>query len=276
MNHIDISTFNNTNQVLKRTEWLLVVKSQEQIERRRRMLGGRSGDKFGRISARPTAIGLLVFGKLVNEQFETLWSKEFREPRHIKRLNNGDYLLTEINRLLHLTPTGEIIRIYEHPFFGFLHSINLSPDGKRALVSSSGYDTIIELDLLTGKETFRWNGWEHGFNPDEDGYWLSADKETYNRYLSEGKRALIIDPADYGEQGLMTARRTVHPSVAAYDLFDDKPSIILLTGHNGNIYRVNRDNGNTTLLFNGLNQMPHGLFPYGDGWAVTNTTRGQW
>jgi hypothetical protein len=274
--YVDVSQFDCMAGVLAGTRWYLVVKSQDQLERRARMAASRRRGRFGRIEPRPVAEGLLVCGELREGCFHAQWSRVFREPRHLRRLNGRELLLTEMNCLLRIDEHGRIQRTYDHPFFAFLHTIDLDRAGTRALVASPGYDSVIELDLAGGDETMHWVAWDHGFNPDESGTWLAADNDTCERYRAEGRPALLINPAEYGDHGLITARRSAHPNAAVYDPYDDYRSFILSVGHTGELHRAQRDAQGTQLLCNELRQMPHGLRAYDSGWLVTDTTRGQW
>lgn len=275
-NTIDVSTFSPVEGMLDGTSWLFVIKSQDQLERRRRMLESRKGKKFGRIGARETAFGLLTKLRFDGGRVETETRQELREPRHIKRHPQGGFLVSEIDRVHHIDEKGKVKKTYTHPLFGFLHTVDVSKDGARMLVVSSGYDSLFEIDLSSGEETFRWVAWEHGFNPDEDGVWLAADSEHYARYHAEGKQALLIDPAEYGEQGLVTARRSAHPNVAVYNVYDGGRTILVSIGHEGALYRIVREKGEATRACDLLAQMPHGLLPYNGGWCMTNTVRGEW
>ena len=240
------------------------------------MLESRKGGRFGRLQPRPVATGLLSSVHLTNGKALVQWTREFREPRHIKRHLEGGYLLTEINRLLFVDEEGQVRDFYHHPFFSFLHTVDLSPDHQRALVTSAGFDSVIELDLTTHAETLSWFAWDHGFNPDNDGVWLTANRDIYGRYRSEGKEALLIDPSEYGEQGLVTARRSAHPNVAVYDPYTQHEEFIISIGHNGALYRYSRKSNETTRVLELGDQMPHGLMAYSGGWAITNTVRGEW
>jgi len=256
---------------------LLVIKSQDQVERRRNLLASRKGGRFGRITQRPIGDGLLVQGWFANDRFVLEKSADFEECRHAHFWDNKTIFLTEIDRISIVDTTNmTVIDRLTYPYFAFLHTIDLSTDGRYALITSSGYDAVFELEVNTGDVERSWFAWDHGFNPDGDGVWLAADKETYNAYCGEGKEALLVDPADYGRQGLLTARRTAHPNMAVYDPYDDERSFLLCIGHNGEIYRVDRETHATTKVFEAGAQMPHGLRPYQDGWCLTNTVKGEW
>lgn len=276
MECIDVSQFARTSGVLEGTPWYLVIKSQDQLARRARMAASRRRGRFGRIQPRPVAEGLLVRGELRGGTLEIEWSRPFREPRHLRGLNRNELLLTEINRLLRIDKTGQVLGEYRHPFFAFLHTIDVLSEPSTALIASPGYDSVIELDLESGRPTMHWVAWEHGFNPDESGAWLAANRDTYERYRAEGKTALLIDPDEHGDQGLITARRSAHPNAAMYDPYDDNRSFIVSIGHTGELHRAQRDTGGTELVCRDLQQMPHGLQSCDSGWIITDTTRGEW
>lgn len=273
---VDVSHFRKTDNVLNNSEWLLVVKSQDQLERRRRMLESRKGGRIGRVNERPTGMGLLASVKLQNGKCVSQNSMEFREPRHIRRHPDRGYLITEIDCVKWIDDRGQVLREYRHSFFAFLHTIDISPDEKRMLIVSSGYDACFEIEIETGDMTWEWFAWDHGFNPDGEGFWLAANNEKYQQYLAEEKKALLINPAQYGEQGLVTARRTAHPNVAVYDRYGENDDILLSIAHDGQIYRIKQESGNAICVCDCLNQMPHGLQPCRNGWLMTNTTLGEW
>jgi len=279
-NIIDVSKFHRKQDgILDGIEIFLVVKSQNQIERRKRMIESQKKNRYGRFKALPTATGLLVKGKLQNNIVDVQWKKELREPRHIKRMSNNNFILTEINRILVIDSNGDIIKSYEDPFFGYLHTIDLSIDEQRALVVSSGYDALIEIDLETGNKTFEWFAWEHGFNPAEDGTWYAVSESIFEEYTKEGKKAVLIDPKKYGEQGVTTANRVAHPNAAIYDFRteNEKPSAILILGHNGLLTRVDLTDGTLENIYTKLCVMAHGIFPTKEsGFMITQTTEGEW
>ena len=262
---------------LENEEMLIVVKSQNQIARRERMIDSKRKKRYGRFKPSPTNIGLLVNAMLKDGRVCVNWTREFREPRHIKKKANGNYLLTEVNRLNEINISGEVLKSYEHPFFGYLHSVDVKADGKHALLVSSGYDAIIEINLDTGNETWSWFAWDHGFNPSEDGTWYSISKNTHSDWLSQGKSSILIDPREYGEQGVTTANRVAHPNSAIYEYSCGETSILASLGHKGILARISMKDGSHEIMFDGLSNMAHGIFKNpGKRTCVTQTTRGEW
>lgn len=275
--HLDISTFTQRDDVFANREIALVVKSQNQTERRKNMLASLRDGNLGRVELREISIGLLVRGRFDDGVFVEQWRREYREPRHIKQYGDH-YLLTEVNRVIELDKDFAEVQSLRHPFFAFLHTIEVSRDASRILVTSSGYDRVIEFKLTpTGfMESWCWKGWQHGFNPDAKGFWVTDDEEEKQRFEKQGIPVRFVDPTKYGEQGLLTAERTVHPNVAVYDPYDDENSVLVSCGAPGDIYRARYDSGATSLVCDSLHRLPHGLTPYDGGWSVADTTAGKW
>jgi len=273
--YIDIAGFKKVEGILDNTLFMLVIKSQDQIERRRRMIESRKKGKFGRINQRPVATGLVTAVELKKGKVDVLWKKEFREPRHIKRHPEKGYILTEVDDVLWINEEANIISKFKYPFFSFLHSVDLSDDNQRILITSSGYDCCFEIDIDKWQVVWEWFAWENGFNPDEDGNWLAVKKEKYLEYLKEGKKSILVDPCKYKEYGIATSYRTAHPNVAVYDIYY-KNCILVCIAHKGEIYRINKSNFSMTCVCKKLNQMPHGIYPYKNWWMITNTVKGEW
>jgi len=273
---IDISTFTECDSVFINTEIALVVKSQNQRERRANMLASLKDGSFGRVELRDISTGLLVRGRLGSNGFHEHWRREYREPRHMKKYGDN-YLLTEVNRVIELNADFSERNSLTHPFFAFLHTVDVSADASRILVTSSGYDRVIEFESTPSgfAERWHWTGWQHGFNPDPKGFWITDDKEEMQQYLEQGKAVRFVDPHEHGEQGLLTAERTVHSNVAIYNPYDQEHSMIVSCGAPGDLYKVHFATGETTLICESLHKMPHGLTPYDGGWSIADTTVGK-
>jgi len=271
-----IKDFEPSQYLLDGSNWLVVVKSQDQTDRRNRLLSGLKNGKYGRTENRPTATGLLSHVTLSDGIVRLNWKREFPEPRHIIKIDTEDYALTDVNGVNIISKDGNVKRRIHDPLYAFLHSIDRNEiDGDKLLLCSSGYDAVIETNLISGKRSFLWSAWENGFNPDEEGNWLALTEKYYKNALSEGKQVIFVDPSAYGEQGINTKFRSAHPNVAVYNPYNSNESIIVSIGHGGTLYEVDLVSLESRLIFNGLSQMPHGLMPYDNGWVVTNTTKGE-
>jgi hypothetical protein len=312
---VDVSGFER-GQVLRQpiTVWL-VIKSQDQRERRARMVDKlRRGEKIGRLAPRPVAEGLLLKYRLprvgnatvptgdaatpegegaadggdtvpdVDGQVRAsdavlavdgaLSVARLREPRHIYRCADDRYLLTEIGRVDLIDGGGEILDTFTHPYFAFLHTVVLDRAHRHMLVAASGYDAILELDLETKQESWRWFGWDHGFNPNDEGVWYANTSARAEELERQGRSARYIDPGEYNEQGLLTGARTTHPNVALYNPYTDETTIIASLGY-GQIVEIDRASGDHRVVLDAGVPVLHGLAPYRDGWIVANTCRGE-
>ncbi len=261
------------------TSGFLVVKSQDQLKRRKRLINQLDNGELGRVERRPVGEGLLVRFELPLtgprlDRETASWTKSFDECRHITQVEDNKYLLTEMGRVHLIDFGGMVQRTYDHPYFGFLHTVQRSEDGDRILIASSGYDAIIELELESGEETWSWFGWEHGFNPNEKGIYFARSEEEKECLQHDGHEVQFVDPEAYGRRGLITRDRTTIPNACRYDP-RKKNTIIASIGKNGLIVRIDKRTGKYTVLYEDLDQMPHGIYPLEEGWGVTDTLKGQ-
>lgn len=254
----------------------LIVKSQDQIERRARLVASLRQGKMGRMEHRDIATGLWVQCNLqgngtVNREASRTF--EFREPRGLAPLGNGQFLLSDVNRVLLVNSDATILQVYTHPFFAFLHSVSFDKESQCFLVVSSGYDCLIEMDL-GGNVCWEWCAWEHGFNPTLEGIYLCRSGEEAARLEADGKEAFFVDPMRYQEYGLMTSQRSNHPNSGCHHPSDS--NLVLATlGHSGEVVEIDKRTGSWKPVVSGLKTMPHGIQPFGDGWMVTNTLMGE-
>jgi len=291
---VDISGFERGRVLLQPITVWLVIKSQDQLERRARMVDKlRRGEKIGRLAPRPVAEGLLLkyrlspagdaavpagdgepeVGDQVLDVGGALAVARLREPRHIYRWADDRFLLTEIGRVDLIDERGEILDTFTHPYFAFLHTVVLDRPQEHMLVTASGYDAILELDVATKRESWRWFGWDHGFNPNDDGVYYANTPEGARGLERQGHAAQYIDPQQYNEQGLLTGTRTTHPNVALYNPYTHETTIVASVGY-GQIIAIDRTSGDHRVVVDAGVPVLHGLAPYDDGWIVTDTCRG--
>ena len=281
-NWLSVHQFEMVSGVLEPLEILLVVKSQDQIQRRQRMLDQlrRQHGKIGRLQPRPVATGLLVKCQLPPPGGKQLRSEDaalvvqFAEPRHVVPYAKDRYLLTEVGRVALIDAQGCVLDTFTHPYFAFLHTVFLNQAQDRLLVTSAGYDAILELDVHTKAETWRWFGWDHGFNPNEEGVYYTNTREKAAALTAKGYTAKYIDPGEYNEYGLLTATRTTHPNVAFYNPYNAEATIIASLGY-GKIVEIDRITADYAIRLDLKAPVLHGLMPYNQGWMVTDTCRGE-
>jgi len=273
----DIAGYREDPSAFAPIELYLVVKSQDQLERRHRLIAAVERGRIGRFEERPVAEGLVLSARLEPGRRIDRRScgsvLSFREPRGLVRLEDGTLLVAEIDRVVHVEPEGRELRAFRHPLFAFLHSIELAQDGRRLLVVSSGYDALIEVDLASGGALWEWIAWEHGFNPSEDGVYLARGLQRYRELVAKGLPARLIEPERLGAHGLMTSERTNHPNSACYHP-RDSGKVLATLGHSGEVVEIDRRSGEWRRVVGGLGAMPHGIERDGAGWLVTDTLRG--
>lgn len=272
---IDVSTFAPEAEFGGRLH--LVVKSQDQIERRARMIASlKPGQRLGRMEHRDIATGLWVQcdlreGKIVCRENSKVF--EFREPRGLAALGDGRFLLSDVDSVLLVDADAHVLKTYSHPFFAFLHSVSFDSDSQRFLVVSSGYDCLVEMDL-EGNVCWEWFAWEHGFNPTLEGVYMFRSQEQANRMRAMGNQVLYVDPNKYKSYGLLTSQRSNHPNSGCYH--QQKKDVVLVTlGHSGNVIEISKVTGVWEKVVSGLQMMPHGIQRHENGWMVTNTLLGE-
>jgi len=275
-----IDKFTLSKGILNPLEIFLVVKSQDQIERRERMTHQLKQGKIGRVAPRPISEGLLLKYPFPPKNNSLLNIKKahlvvpFPEPRHIFPFTKDKYFLTEIGCVDLIDSQGKILDKIIHPFFAFLHTVVLNRSQNRILVTSPGYDAIIEIDIKTKQETWSWFGWDHGFNPTKDDVYYANTAKKAEQLKKKGYKAKYINPDEYNEQGLLTAHRTTSPNVAIYNPYNSEATVIVSIG-SGKIIEIDRKTLNHKIVFDELSHMPHGIMPFDQGWVVTDTLKGE-
>ena len=271
----DISAFEEGS-IEFRSPIHLIVKSQDQIERRARLVASLQQGKIGRVEHREIATGLWVQCILQKDTIlrsNSCRTFEFREPRGLASIGDGRYLLSDVNRVLLVDANANILKEYRHSFFAFLHSLSYDHVSRKFLVVSSGYDCLIEMDL-EGNLCWEWYAWENGFSPTLEGVYLCRSPIEAERLQAEGKAVMHIDPKKYMEYGLMTSQRSNHPNSGCYHPSNNNLVLVTL-GHSGEVLVINKKNGSWKSVVSGLKAMPHGIQPYLNGWIVTNTLMGE-
>lgn len=271
----DVSSFEKSKGLFN-TSLYLLVKSQDQIERRARLVVPLRQGKLGRMEQRDISEGLWVQCSLHEDEVisrDTSRVFEFREPRGLAALGDGRFLLTDVDSVMLVDSDAKILRTYSHPFFAFLHSVSFNRESQRFFVVSSGYDCLVEMDL-DGKICWEWFAWEHGFNPTLEGVYLYRSQKQADEMKALGYEVLFVDPKKYKSYGLMTSQRSNHPNSGCYH--PTKNNVVLVTlGHSGDVIEIDKATGTWKSIISGLKMMPHGIQPHESGWMVTNTLLGE-
>lgn len=189
------------------------------------------------------------------------------DSRGITAIGNHIYI-GSVDRIHHFDTGNRTVTTLQNPWFAFIHSLELSADATRILVASSGFDRIIEMDTATGKPSWEWSAWTHGYP-----HTISTHRTivTSGEFSSGVNNPLVVsNPEDYPEGiGLPPGDRTAFPNRAIY--LDDQ-SILATLFHYG-LIKIDRETGAVTPILENLSH-PHGIRKYKSGFIITDTANG--
>lgn len=249
-------------------QWYKNLRQTEQQERPR-------SDVFGREKARQYVHGLVAAFPLSHDLMDwsltrSDWAFSAIEPYAVDfhgdkmALSGGNYL-----RLIDLN-SGEETPC-RHPWLNQAHTVQFSPDGKRLLVSSTGFDAVLEFSTKSGKVTWEWFAWEHGFDRSMLGHYVIRDRERKDALIATGKKVMLVDDPAKFEYGIATRLIPAHLNSAGYG----KDGRILVTMfHQGSGLIIDRVTGKVQEIVSGLIN-PHKLARRRQGgYFISDTRRG--
>jgi len=146
-----------------------------------------------------------------------------------------------------LSRDGEVSSI-THPWFNYIHSVDITPDGT-FLLASAGSDLIIEL-TPGGDVVWYWFGPEHGYDTCPDGSVAFFDRNTDYR----GMRRSTAEQAMHVTSAIQVSRR----------------SVLATLFHQGTLVVIDRETGRARTLLGGLCR-PHGLHRIDGGFMLSDT-----
>lgn len=253
---IDIYQFKKDNQFYGKIDLLLTIKSfelgkirQRYIESRKKSNSGRSGS----VKRREIAMGGIAkvsveSGELSNVKVLS----KLKEPRGLASKMNK-FAISSENRVYILDKNGKSDQI-SNPWFSYIHTVDFSPAGERLLISSSGFDVLMEYELGVNKKCWEWFAWENGFNkgmdPEDGKEFILSRKPIQDQGIP---LKVIADPEN---QSLPTAMRAAFINSALYDERDES-QIIATFFHEGAVFGIHKKNGKATRLLENLKN-PHG------------------
>lgn len=207
----------------------------------------------------------------------------------------GVSVVTFLDSLKVLDNSGEEIRKITGPEFKNLHTVEFVPNSKdQVIVSSPGRDTILKVDIQTGKILWRWSAFKNGYDKNVLG-WRFIEKGTpvepnpKTRVFSYEAAAELVakgtnvppgedwvvemDPKDAaGGFGYPKWTRTAFPNWVG---FGKNPNELLATFFTtGEAVKIDMATGEATTLRTGLGR-PHGVVPFGDNYIVSDTYAGK-
>jgi hypothetical protein len=272
---IDLSSFKQNSAFYNEINLLVTIKSFDLQAIRKRYLStkNKKSKRTGSTERRKITEGGVAMlhiknGRIVSSSI----LKKMPEPRGIHYFNNIIALSSE-NRVFIIK--NDIIHKIYNPWFSYIHTVNINrQDNNKIIVSSSGYDAIFEYDYINNKKLYEWFAWENGFNhgldpKTGDKVYLTRKKDEAEYYKNQNIPHIYIDNPE--QQTLPTAKRSAFINSVGYD-HNDTNGIIATFFHEGAVFGINRDNGNSVKLLDGLNS-PHGGFRF-DSKIMATSTRG--
>jgi hypothetical protein len=137
---------------------------------------------FGREAARPYVLGIVAAFPLAFDRFEwslveAKWAFSVVEPYGVDACRSKMALATAQSVQLIDIDSGEA-RLCRNLWLNQGHTVEFSPDGKKLLVGSSGFDAVFEFDTESGEVVWEWFAWDHGFDESKLGHHVvrSEDK----------------------------------------------------------------------------------------------------
>lgn len=275
----DLVTFRHDDHLGRNLRIIATVKNCFQVDKNQRQEAQRARQNpeiHGREKVRPFYYGLVAAYSLENDRFtwdlaHADWSFSSLEPYCIDIFDNlmalcgGNYV--EIVNI-----HNGVKRSFTHPWLRQAHSVQFSQDGRRLLVSSSGFDAVFEFDVASGKTCWEWFAWDNGLDQSRLGEYYVRTRERAESLSAQGHKVVLVDdPAQY-ELGIPTRFCPVHINGAFYDR---EENVLVTLFQQGAAIRVDKASGATTDIASGLVN-PHKLHPRSEGgYYVADTRRGE-
>ena len=275
----ELSTFRHDFHLGRDLRIIATVKNCFQVDKNVRQEAQRARQNpeiHGREKVRPFYYGLVAAYSLAHDQFtwdlaDAEWSFSSLEPYCIDifdkliALCGGNYV--EI-----VDMDSGVKRSFQHPWLRQAHSVQFSKDGRRLLVSSSGFDAVFEFDVATGKTCWEWFAWDNGLDQSRLGEYYVRTRERAEELEAQGYKVVLVDDPSQHELGIPTRFCPVHINGAFYDR---EENVLVTLFQQGAAIRVDKATGKTTDIASGLIN-PHKLHPRREGgYYVADTRRGE-
>jgi len=271
-------SFKHDPGLARREEVVVTVKTTLQLEKNQRQeeYMKRPNEVFGREAARPYLLGIVAAFSLAHERFdwtlaEAKWAFSAVEPYGVDAKGNRMALATAKSVQLINMDSAEA-RVCQNPWLNQAHTVEFSPDGKKLLVGSSGFDAVFEFDTQSGEVIWQWFAWDHGFDRSKLGHYVVRSEVRHKALAAMGHEVLLVnDPAKY-QFGIPTRQKPAHLNSACYD---SAGRILVTLFHQGAGYVVDRSTGKAQEIISGL-VVPHKLSRRKNGkYFISDTRRGK-
>jgi hypothetical protein len=229
---------------------------------------------FGREAARPYVLGIVAAFSLAYDRFDwslaqAQWAFSAVEPYGVDVSRNKMALATAKSVQLIDMGTGEA-RLCRNPWLNQGHTVEFSPDGKKLLVGSSGFDAVFEFDTESGEVVWQWFAWDHGFDRSKLDHYVVRSAARCKALATMGYEVLLVDDPEKYPFGIPTRQKPAHLNSAVYDA-DGR--ILVTLFHQGAGYVVNRKTGEAKEVISGLSN-PHKLSRRKRGGYFISDTKG--
>jgi hypothetical protein len=229
---------------------------------------------FGREAARPYVLGIVAAFPLAYDRFdwslaEATWAFSAVEPYGVNASGNKMALATAKSVQLINMDTGEA-RLCHNPWLNQGHTVEFSPDGKKLLVGSSGFDAVFEFDTESGDVLWQWFAWDQGFDRSKLGHHVVRSAVRCRALVAMGYEALLVEDPEKYPFGIPTRQKPAHLNSASYD---SDGRILVTLFHQGAGYVIDRNTGEIKEVISGLSN-PHKLSRRKRGGYFISDTKG--
>jgi hypothetical protein len=248
---IDISLFKYAEDLTNDLEIILIIKGFNQLAITEKIIA-RKGDRSHGLTAIDNAAlrkyssgviaRLALSSSSITEQHldSAIWRVDCLEPFDADICNSTFAFATgsevQIGREM------SDVRIIKYDWMSFIHTVEFSEDCSNILISSAGFDTIIECNLETGEAIWEWNAWDHGFNQSatEMKFITRRPKEAsvFAKQYGENNVLYVRNPADLPAEGIATSLSPVRINGASYGMNN---TILATCYHRPELFLIYRD-----------------------------------
>jgi hypothetical protein len=245
-------------------------------DRQEEQMKGPSSDVFGREAARSYVYGFVVAFPLSHDRLnwtlaESEWAFSALEPYAVDAWGNKMALAGANYVWLIDMDTGKV-RSCRDPWLSQSHTVQFSADGKRLLVVSSGFDTVLEFDTESGEVVWQWFAWEHGYDRSKLGHYVVRSPERSEALKAMGHEVVLVDDPRKFEFGVPTRLCPAHLNSARYDV-DGR--ILVSLFHQGAGIIIDKATGEVREAISGLVNPHKFARRKRGGYCISDTRRGK-
>lgn len=153
-----------------------------------------------------------------------------------------------IDQCVYVLNGSDEISILTHPWFNYIHSVDLTPQ-HTFLLASAGSDLIVEISSR-GEVVWDWFGPEHGYDT-----------------CPEGTPAFFNRQVDYRAMRRSTTEQAMHVTSA---ILLPNNTVLATLFHQGVLVSIERETGEAQVVLDGLSR-PHGIHRREGGFIISDT-----